>query len=89
MRRAYNSNHQIKFDDIFNILCCLDKRGKPIWRLQFKTGGLMPNGMTVRRDNVELIGYRWIKQNQREAADMVFELEILEAPTGIDPVSPR
>lgn len=63
---------------IFNIVEDKNKRKETIYRLQFKAGGgLVPNGMTNKKDNIVGLGYRWIKKHPKECADMIFELEVL------------
>ena len=69
---------EFKFDQIFTIVEDVNKNKQTIYRLKFRAGGtLVPNGMTNKKENIEGLGYRWIKKNPKEVADMVFELEVL------------
>lgn len=69
---------EIKFNDFFEIVEDKNKKGKPIFRLKFKLNGqLLPNGMTNKPDDIKKLGWRWLKKNEREANDMIFEHTVL------------
>ena len=67
----------IKFKDIFNIVEAKNRKGQVIYRLQLRYSGQILT-MCNRLENVKPLGERWIKKNLQKAADMVFELEVLE-----------
>lgn len=68
----------IKVEEMFNIITDKNKKGKEIYRLQFKhSGELVPNGMTNKKEDINRLGFNWIKKNPREAGDIVFEMQVL------------
>lgn len=77
----------VKVEEVFNIIIDKNKKGKEIYRLQFKHNGqLMQNGMTNKKEDINRLGFNWIKKNPEHASSIVFEMHVLEAPTGLEPV---
>ena len=77
--------------EVFDIVPDKDKKGRTIYRLRFRHDGTyLPNGMGLWTQTCENIAYKWMWKNQKKAQDIAliasFEREVLEAPTGIEPV---
>ena len=67
-----------KYNDFFTVVEDKNKKGKPIFRLKFKlTDKLVPNGMTNKPEDIKKLGLRWLRKNEREADDMIFESMVL------------
>lgn len=69
-----------KYNDFFIVIEDKNKKGRTIYRLKFKLNNqLVPNGMTNRKEDIENFGMRWLRKNEREADNMIFETMVLES----------
>lgn len=69
----------IEWEQIFDIVPDTDKNGKTIYRLRFKnTNEVMKVYMATREGTVANYARKWVKKNQQQAQDIVFEIEVLK-----------
>lgn len=69
---------RVAWNEVWDIVEDTDKKGQTIYRPQYKLSGeILMDYMSTDRLTVQTWCYKWTRDNQRKAQDIIFENMVL------------